>query len=282
MYKNLKKEIERLKIPYKDIFNNCSMSEYFEDIKYFSRRLNGNGLFEKEDIEDIYRYLKKRGYQSSKNKKEDIDYLFKYSKLEKESSKITPLSKLIKKRMAELKLSNKDVVNQFDKFGVPITITTLNNWKNEGVKILRDDNIDSLSKILKIPKSALYRSKNGDDSYINYILDKENRDIFISKNLRTSIDYRDDEIPIMRFSIADRTLKDIQSYMIKFSKNYSKEDIDSVINENRNKYLEIIDNHNEDILERIERDLEELGNEIVIIETNDSKSKKGRKKDGKK
>lgn len=282
MYKNLKKEMERLKISYKEIFNNCIKSDEIEDIQYFSRRLNGNGLFVKEDIEDIYKYLKKRGYKSSKSKKEDIDYLFEYSKVEKESSKITPLSKLIKKRMSELKLSNKDVVNQFDKFGVPITITTLNNWKNEGVKILRDDNLDSLAKILKVPKSALYRSKNGDDSYIEYLLDKENIDLLTPKIFRTPIDYRDDEIPIMRFSMADRTLKEIHSYMIKFSKNYLKEEIDSVINENRNKYLEIIDNHNEDILERIERDLDESTNQIMIVESNDSKSKKGKKKDGKK
>ena len=281
MYENLKNEIERLEIQQKDIFNNCLKSDEIEDIRYLTRRLNGNAKFLEEDIEEIYKYLKKRGYKSSKSKKEDIDYLFKYSKLEKESSKITPISKLIKKRMTELKLTNEDVKKQFIKLGFPISITTLNNWKNEGVKRLRDENIDLLAKILKIPKSALYRSKNGDDSYIEYLLDKENIDLLTPKIFRTSFDYKDDEIPI-RFPMAVRILNEIHSYMIEFAKNYSKEEIESVFNENSTKYLQIIDNHNEDILERIERDLEESTNQIMIVEPNDSKSKKGRKKDGKK
>lgn len=167
MYKNLKKEIDRLKISHRDIFDN-SMSDYYTDIKSFKRRLNGNLKFKEEDIEDIYKYLKKRGYKSSKSKKEDIDYLFKYER-KTAVLKLSPCSDLIRKRMMELNLSNNDVVEQFDDFGYHISITTLNNWKNEGV-CPKDIYAESLSKVLKTPiaiiKEAMVMQSTGRDNLV--------------------------------------------------------------------------------------------------------------------
>lgn len=162
MYKTLEKVLKDLKITKSYLSEKVLNYEY---PKYLSIRINGSTEFKPHEKAKIYKFCKEKGYEGTE---EELLQFTPYKKTKKEVLE-NHQSKIIRKRMKELHLTNKQLAEQID-----VSENAISLWKNGKVKNLKTNFMIPLSKALKIPTLYLMGDEMFKDDERRSDLEEEN------------------------------------------------------------------------------------------------------------